>query len=155
MDSCHYLVSWYINTYWLFKTKSCFYIYTYIYIYMYVCMIVGNILNWVRAHLFVKWCQVLLFQHICLSVTTTSTFKIKKSWALICHKNNLKNMVRTIIQMLEHDMTSQLIGSDFFNFLSNPVRAKVECWRSHNDFGCKATDCLATRVPSSSIKNRH
>ena len=48
------------------------------------------------------------------------------------------------------DMTSQLIRSGLSDHLSIPVRAKVECCKSHDLFSCSAT-----RIPSSSITGHH
>ena len=60
----------------------------------------------------------------------------------------------TLIQK-KADMTSRLIGSDLSNQQSSPVRAKVECCKSHNLFSCHVTDCSATRISSSSIMGCH
>ena len=35
------------------------------------------------------------------------------------------------------------------------VRDKVECCKSRDHFGCRVTDCSATRIPYSSITGRH
>ena len=53
------------------------------------------------------------------------------------------------------DMTSRLIRSGLSDRPSNPVRAKVECCKSHDLFGCQIKDCSATRIPSLSITGRH
>ena len=52
-------------------------------------------------------------------------------------------------------MTSLLIGSGLSDLPSSPVRAKVECYKSHDLFGCQIKDCSATRIQSSSIMGCH
>ena len=53
------------------------------------------------------------------------------------------------------DMTSQLIGLGLSDHPSSLVRAKVECCKSHDLFGCQIKDCSATRIPSLSITGHH
>ena len=64
-------------------------------------------------------------------------------WVLACDKTNSKNMIRTIIEVQELDITNWLIGTDLSSCLFSPVRAKVKC--------CKLWDLSASRNPSSSI----
>ena len=52
-------------------------------------------------------------------------------------------------------MTCQFFGSVLFDRLPIPERAKVECCRSRDEFGCQFTDCSATRILSSSITGHH
>ena len=52
-------------------------------------------------------------------------------------------------------MASWLIESDLFDRQSSPVRAKVECCKSRDLFGCQIKDCSVTRILSSSITGRH
>ena len=52
-------------------------------------------------------------------------------------------------------MTSQLIRLGLSNRLPSPVKAKVECCKSCDLFGCQVKDCLATRIPSLSIMGHH
>ena len=52
-------------------------------------------------------------------------------------------------------MTSRLIGLGLSDHPSSPVRAKVECCKSHDLFGCQIKDCSATRTPSLSITGHY
>ena len=53
------------------------------------------------------------------------------------------------------NMTNRLIESDLSNCLSSPVRAKVQCCKTRDLFGCQVKDCSATRIPSLSIMGHH
>ena len=53
------------------------------------------------------------------------------------------------------NMTSRLIRLGLSDHPSTPVRAKVECCKSHDLFSCWVMDCSATRIPSSSITGHH
>ena len=72
-------------------------------------------------------------------------------WWLVCHKDNFKNTGRTIIEVLEHHMTSRWIGSGLSDRQPSQARAKVECCRSCYHHGCQVKDCSATWIPFSSI----
>ena len=48
-------------------------------------------------------------------------------------------------------LTSWLIGLGLSNHPSSPVKAKVECCKSHG----QVSNCTATRIPSSSITGCH
>ena len=53
------------------------------------------------------------------------------------------------------DMTSRSNGLGFSDHLSSPVKAKVECCKLCDLFGCWVIDCSATRTLSSSITGCH
>ena len=60
-------------------------------------------------------------------------------------------MVRTIIWELELDMMGWLIRLNLSEPPSNPIRAKMKCSKSCDNFSCHVTDCSVTRIPSLSI----
>ena len=52
-------------------------------------------------------------------------------------------------------MANWLIRSGPSDRMFSPVRAKVECCRSLDHFGCRVTECFAARMPSCSIIGHH
>ena len=54
-------------------------------------------------------------------------------------------------RVVELDMTSRFIGSSLPDRSSGPVRAKMECCKSRDHFGCRFTDGSVTRTPLSSL----
>ena len=61
-------------------------------------------------------------------------------YLLVGDKSNLKNMIGTII-------TNLLIGSGLSDYLSSQVRAKVDCCKLLEGFGCRVKVWSETRIP--------
>ena len=52
-------------------------------------------------------------------------------------------------------LTRGMIGLVSFDLSSNSVRAKGECYKSRDHFGCRVTDCSTSRISSWSITGAH
>ena len=76
-------------------------------------------------------------------------------YSFVCDGNNFRNTVGTIISVIRLYRASWVIGLGHFEWMSTLVRAKIKCCKSREYFGCRITDCLTTKIPSSSITGGH
>ena len=84
-----------------------------------------------------------------------STFTIKRLGVCLSQEQFEEYSRDLIIQELVLDQTNGWIRLGLSDHPCSSVRAKLECCRLHDHFKILVTDLSATRIPSSTITDRH